>query len=150
MTGNAKSGSNDDGDGVGLNGGIHVFFVESAGARTIALPLGANEVSAWLCQLLTNREEGHVKKAAVADHQGHVVICLFGCRLTRINLARQFVSIVHVIDHDGKSLAVGAGNGTGDSDVLIDQKQRNILAGAELTALDLKSDTDALGLMERP
>jgi hypothetical protein len=72
MPGSAKSGGNDDGDSVGLNGGIHVLFVESAGARTIALPLGANEVSAWLRQLLTNTEEGRVKKAAVADHQRHI------------------------------------------------------------------------------
>ena len=77
MAGNAKSGSNDDGDGVGLNGGIHVLLVESAGARTIALPLGANEVSAWLRQLLTNTEEGRVKKAAVAYHQRHIAVSQF-------------------------------------------------------------------------
>lgn len=132
-----------------MDGGICVLWLESGGMRAIALPGGLNEVSARLGQLLSRTEEGSVQKTPVADHQGHVVIYLFGCRLTRIDLARQFVSIVHVIDHDGKSLAVGAGNGTGDSDVLIDQKQRNILAGAELTALDLKPDTDALGLMER-
>ena len=57
-----------------MNGGIHVLFVESAGARAIALPLRANEVAAWLRQLLTNTEEGSVKKAAVANHQRYIAV----------------------------------------------------------------------------
>ena len=57
-----------------MNGGIHVLFVESAGARTVALPLAANEVSAWLRQLLTNTEEGSVKKAAVTDHERYIAV----------------------------------------------------------------------------
>jgi hypothetical protein len=57
-----------------LDDGIHILFVEAASARTIALPLRANEVSAWLRQLLTNTEEGSVKKAAVADHQRYIAV----------------------------------------------------------------------------
>src|ERR1700744_234904 len=147
--GNARSGCYDDGDDVRMDGGICVLWLESAGMGAIALPGGLNQVSARLSQLLTRTEERSVQKSPVADHKGHVGICLFGCGLTRIDLALQFLSIVDVIDHDGKSLTVGAGNGTVCGDVLIDQKQRNILAGAEPTSLDLKADTDALFLMER-
>jgi hypothetical protein len=147
--GNAKSGGDDDGDKVGLNGDIHVLYVESVGSRTIALPLGANEVSARLRQLLTNTEEGRVKKAAVADHQRYIAVGEFRSCFAGADLRRHFGPAVHIDYHNRKAAAVGTGNGTGCGDVLIDQKQRNILADAELTPPNLEAKTDAFLLMDR-
>ena len=58
-----------------MDGGIPIHLLESSGTWAITLPVGPNKISARLCQFLTDSEEGCVKKATVANHQRHVILC---------------------------------------------------------------------------
>lgn len=130
-----------------MDGGKRVPLLEPSGVRAIALPVGLNEVSAWMCQLLADAEERGVKIAAVTSHQRHIVICKLGSGFAGCDLARQLCPVFYIIDYDGKSAAVGAGNRAECGDVLIDHKKGNVLASAELTSGYLESKADAFLLV---